>query len=261
MSDARPPTQAEEERTQAEAEKFRAEGDAARLTAVANAEKARAEAERAQAEGRLAAAEAALAETKLAKASYDAEREDEKRREELAGHKYHHVYLFNKEVTEGSVKDCIQQLVTWERTADAPITVELVIDSPGGSVFDGFSLIDHVAGMHQRGHTVNTTALGMAASMGGVILEVGKTRRMGANSMLLIHEIAFGAIGSMGKIEDQVALAEKLQDRIATIFAARSHLSKSRIRAMQRRKDLWLDSDECTKYGLVDEVISFDYAA
>lgn len=252
MSDSRPPSEAEDAKNLAEAEKARAEAEAALINARANAAKLAAEA-------RLASAEAEDAELKLLKGRNDRDREREKREEELAGHKYHHVYLFDKEVTEGSVKECIRQLVTWERTASEPITVELVIDSPGGSVFDGFSLVDHVAGMHQRGHTVNTTALGMAASMGGVMLMIGKKRRMGANSMLLIHEIAFGAMGSMGKIEDQVALAEKLQDRIASLFAARSNLSKAKIRRMQRRKDLWLDSDECVKYGLVDEVISYDY--
>lgn len=227
--------------------------------ADAEADQARAEAEKARSEARKAIAEAEQAECALVKARYDADRETEKRKEELAANKYHHIYLFDKEVSEASVRGCIAQLVTWERLAPEPITVEIIIDSPGGSVFDGFALIDHVAAMHTRGHVVNTTTLGMAASMAGVLAMVGRRRRMGANSMFLIHEIAFGATGTMGKIEDQVALAEKLQDRIATLFASRSNLSKLKIRRMQRRKDLWLDSDECLKYGLVDEVIHYDY--
>ncbi len=191
---------------------------------------------------------------RLTKARNDADRERERRQEELAAHKYHHVYLFDKQVDEASVKACIQQLTTWERTSDGPITVELVIDSPGGSVFDGFHLIDYIQRLHSAGHTVDTTAYGMAASMAGVLLQVGKTRRMGANALLLIHEAQFAAMGSLGDVEDRVKMVEIMHNRILELFASRSKMSKAAIKSRWRRRDWWLSAQDSLRNGFVDEV-------
>ncbi len=163
--------------------------------AEAEARKADAEARKADAEARGAAAAAEAAEAQLVKARNDAAREAEKRTEELAADKFHHVYLFDSEVSESAVKKATQQLATWERTATGPLTIDIVLNSPGGSVVDGFALIDFIIGMQGRGHVVNTTAYGMAASMAGVILQAGNTRAMGSNAVLLIHEAQFAAIG------------------------------------------------------------------
>lgn len=220
---------------------------AALLTAEAEAAKARAEARR-------AVAEAEEAELRLEKARNDRDREREKREEELAAHKFHYTYLLDKEVSEASVRECIKQLTTWTRISNDPITVELVIDSPGGSVFDGFHLIDYINRLHGEGHTVNTTAYGMAASMAGVLLQVGKTRAMGANSLLLIHEAQFGAMGSFGKVEDQVKMVELMHDRILETFAARSKLSKAAISRRWRRRDWWINAQESLKSGFIDAI-------
>lgn len=243
----RAPTKAEEERWRAEANKFLAEAEAARTTAVAEAAKLRAET-------RIAVAEAKEAEARLVKAQNDADREAEKRREELAADKHHHVYLFDKEVTDATVKACIQQLTNWTRGAGEPVEVELVIDSPGGSVFDGFHLIDYINRLHAEGHTINTTAYGMAASMAGVLLEAGKTRRMGANSLLLIHEAQFGTFGSYGHIEDAIRMVDLLHDRILEMFASRSKMTKAQIKNRWHRKDWWQLAQEALKAGFIDEI-------
>lgn len=252
--DARPPTEAEEDKARAEAEKARAEAEKARAEAAAATLTAEAEVAKARAEARGAQAEAEERELRLVKARNDRDREREKREEELAAHKYHHVYLFDKGVDEGSVRECIRQLTTWERTTTDKITVELVIDSPGGSVFDGFHLIDYINRLHTEGHTVNTTAYGMAASMGGVLLQVGKTRTMGANALLLIHEAQFGAFGSFGKVEDQVKMVEIMHDRILELFASRSKMTKAQIKSRWNRKDWWLPAQECLRHGFIDAI-------
>lgn len=235
----------------------------------AEAAKAQAEAEKAKAEGEAAAAmakktshEATEASSSAAKAQIALEREEEKRREELASNKYHHVYLFDSEVSSTSVKACMTQLNLWERMGAAALTVDLVINSPGGSVFDGFALMDYIEGMHARGHTVNTSVLGMAASMGGVLLQVGKERRMGASAMLLIHEASFGAGGSFGKVEDQVKLVQKMQDRILDLYAKRAKEAKGskamtriQIKNKWRRTDWWINATESLAAGFVDKVL------
>jgi len=225
----------------AEDEKHRAEAAAARaaeLKSLAEARKLAAEAE---------AAEITLRKSLLAE------------REELTADKHHHTYLFDKEVSEATVKACVQQLTRWERLATDPLTVEMVINSPGGSIFDGFALIDYIDGMHSRGHTVNTTAYGMAASMGGVILEVGKIRSMGRNAMLLIHEAQFGAIGSFGEIEDRVKLVELMHERILDLFVSRAQpinpkTTKAFIRKSWSRRDWWMTAESAVRLGFADAV-------
>lgn len=238
---------------EAEAEKARAEG----AKAVAEAEAAAALAEKTRHEATNARHEGTKLELALEKAR-------ETRNEELAGHKYHHMYLFDQEVSGQSTKACMKQFTEWERMA-APgekLVIDLVINSPGGSVFDGFALMDHIELMHSRGHTVNTSVLGMAASMGGVLLQVGKTRTMGKSAMLLIHEASFGASGAFGKVEDQVKLVAKMQDRILDLFAERAKgalgtkaITRQKIKASWRRTDWWVNSTESLKFGFVDKVL------
>lgn len=216
---------------------------------------------RARAEGRKFAAEADQAEHDAAVSAIQRRNAERKEADELAADRHHHVYVFDKEVSAASATACKNQLTQWVRTAPGPVTVELVIDSPGGSVFDGFHLIDFITFLHDQGHTVNTTAFGMAASMAGVLLQAGVRRRMGANSMLLIHEASFSAGGSFGRVEDQVTMVEKMHDRILTLFAARAAnsdaadaLTKRQIERRWKRKDWWLTADEAKRFGFVDEV-------
>jgi ATP-dependent Clp protease protease subunit len=132
--------------------------------------------------------------------------------------------------------------------------VEFIINSPGGSITDGLALYDFISHLRADGMPVNTLALGMAASMGGVLLQAGSTRVMSKESWLMLHEASFGATGKTGVIEDKVEWVKKVQDRLLDIFASRSTMSRAAIKAKWTRKDWWLSSDDALKAGLVDEV-------
>lgn len=228
----------------------------------AEADKMAAEAEQARAEARKASAEAQQAEAQAARARIELEREEYKRAKELADDEHFFTYVFDTTVDETSVKKCVKQLSYWERTARGPITVELHINSPGGGIFEGFVLTDYIAGMQARGHTVNTTAYGMAASMGGVLLQTGKTRRMGESAALLIHEAQFRAGGKTGAVEDEIALVHMLQDRILDMYAERAKssaadkpMSRAQIAKQWNRRDWWISARDCLKHGFIDQVV------
>jgi len=225
---ARAPTPAEEEKVKAETDKLRAE---IRKT---NAEADKAEAEARQAQITLAEAE-----------------DDEKARK--AADMHHHVYAFTGAVDGTAVKACMRQLTQWHRN-DASCEIAIVFNSPGGSIVDGMALFDYIQFLRSEGHRVTTIALGMAASMAGVLLQAGDVRVMGAEAWLLIHEAAFGAIGKTGEIEDTVEWVKRIQRRILRIFANRSKLSEQQIARRWHRKDWWIDSAEALKLGLIDEV-------
>lgn len=174
--------------------------------------------------------------------------------EELAANKFHHVYNFGSVVNDSSVNGCIDQLTKWTRI-DGAVDIEIVFNSPGGSIIDGFALFDYIQMLRRKGHHITTTTLGMAASMAGVLLQAGDVRRMGAEAVILIHEASFGAMGKTGEVEDTMELVKKLQKRIVKIFASRSKMSVREIERRWKRKDWWITSDEALKLGLVDEVL------
>lgn len=177
--------------------------------------------------------------------------ENERRR--LARDDYHHVYVFSDPVRADSVQLCIRQLAEWSRN-DPGCDMEIIFNSPGGSVTDGMHLYDYIQALKIAGHSITTTALGMAASMAGILLQAGTTRVMGKEAYLLIHEVAAGAIGKIGEIKDEVELLDLMTERVARIFAKRSTLSARQVKNRMRRKDWWLDSDEALKLGLIDEI-------
>ena len=235
------------QKTVAEAVAASVTADAARVTAEADAKKHKAEARKAD-------AEAQEVEHRLVKARFDADRELEKRQEELAANKHHKIYLFNSGVDSGSVKKCIDQLSQWERSEPEPLNIELQINSPGGDIVEGFALIDFIEGMKDRGHVVDAVAYGMAASMGGVLLQVGTERAMGRNAVLLIHEAQFGAVGSYGEIQDRTKLVDLFHERILKLFVDRGNVTKNFIVKHWTRTDWWIPSDLAQKYGFVDSV-------
>lgn len=168
-------------------------------------------------------------------------------------------YLFGDAVATASVTKCMSQLAQWHRE-NPECEIEVIFDSPGGSVVDGLHLYDYLIDL-QATHRIVTRTRGMAASMAGILLQAGTTRVMGPQASLMIHEASFGASGKMGDVEDTVEWVKKVQERILQIFADRSAtsgaekpLSKTQLRNRWRRKNWWLDADEALKFGLVDEV-------
>jgi ATP-dependent Clp endopeptidase proteolytic subunit ClpP len=172
---------------------------------------------------------------------------------ELAKNEHHFLYVFDQEVSASSVKSCISQLATWHRQYPE-CAIEIQLNSPGGSIFDGLALIDFVRDLRVKGHHITIVTIGMAASMAGVILQAADTRVMGHNALMLIHEGSLGAVGDFGKVEDRVKLMKQLHERILALFVERSKVSKGFITRHWQRRDWWLSAEECLKHGFIDEV-------
>ena len=171
---------------------------------------------------------------------------------------FHRVYNFDESVNDKSVKECINTLTAWDRQ-DPVCEITVYINSGGGSIIEGFALIDFLLELRRKGHKITTVALGMAASMAGVILQSGDVRVMGSNAILLIHEGSLGAIGNFGEVEDRVKLMKIFHERILELFESRSKpinpkTTKAFIRKEWNRTDFWVDSKRALELGLVDEV-------
>ena len=100
-------------------------------------------------------------------------------------------------------------------------------------MIDGMALFDYIQQVKAMGHHVTTGCMGYAASMAGILLQAGHRRVMGRESYVLIHEVAAGAAGKIGEIEDTVEFLKKIEDRVLDILqnALRVRAAKSRRRS------------------------------
>jgi ATP-dependent Clp endopeptidase proteolytic subunit ClpP len=152
-----------------------------------------------------------------------------------------------------SVKYAIDRVTEWFRD-DPEAPIEIVINSGGGSVFAGLALFDYLQMIRGAGCAVTTTAVGMAASMAGILLQAGSTRVMSEHAYLMIHEASTSTWGKISELRDEVELIDKLEERMLAILAERSTMSAKQIKAKCARRDWWIDSREALKLGFVDEI-------
>lgn len=165
----------------------------------------------------------------------------------------HHIYHFFGGVDSNTTMSCIDVLGNWSRRAPNQ-DLTIVFNSPGGSVIHGLALYDFLMDLRLNGHKLTTVARGMAASMGGILLQAGNERVVGNNSHILIHEISSIGIGKMSELEDEIKFMKRLQDRCLDILAQRSSLSKKQIDNRWKRKDWWLSSNETVDLGFADRI-------
>lgn len=224
-----------------------------------------------QAEQAKIEAEAAEAAARARDAEIEAERDAillaKARDEEIARkarNEFHHVYVFGGGVNSNTVASCMNQLDVWRRTAPG-CDIEIVLNSPGGEVIEGMALFDYLQQLRAEGHHITTVARGMAASMGGILLQAGDVRVMSQESYILIHEVAAWLTGKFGELQDEMEFIDMIQDRILNIFASRCRqageagtasqpLTKAQLKRRWSRRDWWLDADAALRHGLCDQI-------
>lgn len=241
--------------TAAQAEKFLAEAEAFRV----KTEQTRQEMEGAAAESHLqmrvleAEARQAEAEAEVSEMGLHQERWNKRIRE--ADWTRDLTLNYVGSIARDSVQASIDKLHLFHKVAPGePITI--TFNSPGGSVIDGMALFDYIRFLRGQGHHITIIAMGYAASMAGILLQAADHRVMARGSWMLIHEVAFGAAGKIGEVEDMAEFGKRLKEQAAQIFVERSggKLTREYLEQKWQRRDWWLDPDEALALGLIDEV-------
>ena len=137
---------------------------------------------------------------------------------------------------------------------DALESVEVEINSPGGSVFEGQRIYNALRGISARGVEVTTTVNGLAASMGSVILMAGDKRQMTHGSRVMIHEASTIAWGDARTMRKNADLLEGISAEIAGIYADRTGGDLKAIRNLMFA-ETWMTADEAKANGFVDTVL------
>jgi ATP-dependent Clp endopeptidase proteolytic subunit ClpP len=163
------------------------------------------------------------------------------------------LYSFIGPVSQGSAHECMETLGLWNRL-DPGEGITVMFDSPGGGVFAGLALYDFLQELRGTGTQITTVVRGMAASMGGILMQAGDERVIGRNAHMLIHEVSSGSIGKVSDQEDNLKFTKRLQDRCVAILAERSTMSGAQIKTKWKKTDWWLDAPECVKFGFADRI-------
>jgi ATP-dependent Clp protease protease subunit len=143
------------------------------------------------------------------------------------------------------------QLIFLDTTDSRDITMH--IDSPGGSVKSGLSIVDV---MDYVGCDIRTINTGLAASMGSVLLGAGtKGKRASLRfSRTMLHQSSGGAVGNIKDAEITMREWVKINDTLFTLLGGYCGKDPEQVKADANR-DLWLDSQEALDYGIIDEIV------
>jgi ATP-dependent Clp protease protease subunit len=146
----------------------------------------------------------------------------------------------------------IAQLLFLEHE-DSKKEIKLYINSPGGSVTAGLAIYDT---MQYVKPDVATICVGVAASMGAVLLGSGKKGKRFAlpNAEILIHQVMGGAEGQAIDVEITARHIIKIKERLNAILAKHTGQSGARIEKDTDR-DYYMSASEAKEYGLIDEII------
>ena len=135
--------------------------------------------------------------------------------------------------------------------------LEIEINSPGGSVFDGYTIYQEIQSLKDRGVVVNATITGMAASMASVICMACNKVSIVPHGRMMIHDASSGFAGNAEQMRKQADLLDGISADIANIYSARTGKEVAEIRAMMKN-ETWMNAEATVENGFADEILKFD---
>ena len=143
------------------------------------------------------------------------------------------------------------QLMFMDNADKTDITMH--IDSPGGSVKSGLSMVDVMDYIKSDIRTINT---GMAASMGSVLLGAGTKGKRGSLrfSQTMLHQSSGGAVGNIQDAEISMIEWRKVNNILFELLGGYCGKSAEQVKNDASR-DLWLDAEQALSYGIIDEIV------
>lgn len=162
------------------------------------------------------------------------------------------IVFLGETITDHIANLVIAELLFLERE-DPDADIELYINSPGGSVSAGLAMYDI---MQMLKCDVATICVGMAASMGAVLLAGGTAGKRYAlpNSRIMIHSVAGGYEGPVQDAEIMLREMVRMQDVLTEILARHTHQPTEKVRRDMDR-DYFMSAQEALEYGLIDKIV------
>ncbi len=162
------------------------------------------------------------------------------------------IIILGSPINDIVASSIVAQLLFLE-AEDPEKDINMYINSPGGVVSSGMAIYDT---MQYVKCSVATTCIGMAASMGAVLLTAGAEGKRSAlpNARIMIHQPLGGTQGQASDIEIEAREIIRLKQKLSEILAFHAKRDVEEIiRDSDRNK--WMTSDEAKDYGLIDRVL------
>ncbi|MCI6609519.1 MAG: ATP-dependent Clp endopeptidase proteolytic subunit ClpP [Ezakiella sp.] len=157
----------------------------------------------------------------------------------------------------GEVNDAMADLVVAQllflEAEDPEKDIQMYINSPGGNVTSGFAIYDTMKHIKPR---VSTICVGLAASMGAILLTAGTKGMRYAlpNADIMIHQPLGGSQGQASDIKIQAEKILETRDRLNKILAESTGQPLEKIEKDTDR-DFFMSAEKAVEYGLIDKVL------
>ena len=163
------------------------------------------------------------------------------------------IIFLGSPIVDQVANNIIAQLLYLDRE-DPERDISLYINSPGGIITAGLAIVDTMKLIRPD---VSTICVGLAASMGTVLLTVGTPGKRYAlpNSTIHMHQPMGGAQGQASDIEIQARELLRMQDKIRELLSEHTSQSYEKI-ARDTDRDYYLSAEQAKEYGLIDDVLS-----
>lgn len=135
-------------------------------------------------------------------------------------------------------------------------TLNVFINSPGGSVFEGISIKNMLERQKLKGCFINVVIDGLAASIASVIAMAGDKITMPENALMMIHRASCGCMGNADDFAKQIEVLNKIDLVLTNTYVTRSNglLTEEDVTNMFNSGDTWLTAQEAKDFGLCDEI-------
>jgi ATP-dependent Clp protease, protease subunit len=162
------------------------------------------------------------------------------------------IFLGSDVNTQVANRICAQLLLLSAEDPDREIT--LYINSPGGSVYDGMAIYDT---MQYVPNDVSTIALGMAASMGQMLLCAGTRGKRSAlkHARIMMHQASGGIGGTAADIAIQAEQMIHTKKLLIDLIAEHTGQSAEQVE-LDSDRDRWFTAEQAQEYGFIDHVIT-----
>lgn len=153
-----------------------------------------------------------------------------------------------------ALEDVSNDLLVKEKTLGLPegtLEVKLFINSPGGYMHDGLSIMDEIIKCKVP---VTTIVDGITASAATFFSIVGKKRLMKKHSHVLIHQLSAGMWGTYSECEDQFEAMTKFMKEVKDLYKEYTKIPMKKLEELMKR-DLYFSAAECLEYKIIDEII------
>jgi ATP-dependent Clp protease protease subunit len=158
------------------------------------------------------------------------------------------IVFIDDEIEGELVTDIICQLLYLDSISNDPINI--YINTPGGSVYDGFAIYDTIKLLKSP---VFMVGLGSICSMGFIILLASKHRRGLPHSYYMVHQVTSKMVGTTSHISSSVSHTLELQNRLYEIIKKETKIKDPDI---MLRDDTWFNVDQALELNILTEKIN-----